>query len=383
MSRPKFQKGSVVERRGRWVVRYYEDRIINGASKRVRVSKTIANAKSKTDALKRAEDILSTAGVNMTRKGAHGSLTVGEFIEKTYLPYLDQRLLMSGELHLEQSTVKGYKDIWKFRVQNTHITKIRLQEVTAGDVQLFFESLSQKLSHQSHLRVKAFLAGVFTRAIVLGALAGANPVNNIKVGGIRETGFKPYAYSLSEIRDMVRNPKLSEEAKAICAMAAFTGLRESELRGLQWGDYDGKTITVNRKVWGRHVGDPKTAESRGAVPVISLLRKILNEYKPSHVTPTDFMFAGKKKGFALNLDNLSRRTLAPILNGNWHGWHAFRRGLATRLYAKGEDAKTVQTILRHADVSTTLAHYVIVDSRDVKSAMRSYDTDVLGAFKGR
>ena len=76
MSRPKFQKGSVVERRGQWVLRYYEDRVVDGASKRVRVSKTIANAKSKTDALKKANDMLSSAGVNMTRKGAHGALTV-------------------------------------------------------------------------------------------------------------------------------------------------------------------------------------------------------------------------------------------------------------------------------------------------------------------
>jgi len=32
----------------------------------------------------------------------------------------------------------------------------------------------------------------------------------------------------------------------------------------------------------------------------------------------------------------------------WHGWHAFRRGLATNLHALGVDDKTIQAILRHS-----------------------------------
>lgn len=32
----------------------------------------------------------------------------------------------------------------------------------------------------------------------------------------------------------------------------------------------------------------------------------------------------------------------------WHGWHAFRRGLATNLYGLGVADKTIQAILRHS-----------------------------------
>jgi integrase len=42
------------------------------------------------------------------------------------------------------------------------------------------------------------------------------------------------------------------------AVAAFTGLSASELRGLRWQDYDGKTISVVQKVWVKHIGQPKT-----------------------------------------------------------------------------------------------------------------------------
>ena len=41
----------------------------------------------------------------------------------------------------------------------------------------------------------------------------------------------------------------------------------------------------------------------------------------------------------------------------WWGWHAFRRGLATNLHRLGVPDKTIQAILRHANISTTLNNY--------------------------
>lgn len=42
----------------------------------------------------------------------------------------------------------------------------------------------------------------------------------------------------------------------------------------------------------------------------------------------------------------------------WHGSHAFRRGLATNLHAIGVDDLTIQRILRHSNVSVTQQCYV-------------------------
>jgi len=42
----------------------------------------------------------------------------------------------------------------------------------------------------------------------------------------------------------------------------------------------------------------------------------------------------------------------------WHGWHAFRRDLATNLHALGMDDKTIQAILRHSNVGLTMNVYV-------------------------
>jgi site-specific recombinase XerD len=53
----------------------------------------------------------------------------------------------------------------------------------------------------------------------------------------------------------------------------------------------------------------------------------------------------------------------------WHGWHAFRRGLATNLNRLGIAGKTIQAILKHADLSTTMNSYVKSVSADTVAAM--------------
>ena len=66
-------------------------------------------------------------------------------------------------------------------------------------------------------------------------------------------------------------------------------------------------------------------------------------------------------GKPLNLDNLVRRVIKPTLAVSkieWHGWHAFRRGLATNLHALRVDDKTIQAILRHSNIGLTQNLYV-------------------------
>jgi len=58
----------------------------------------------------------------------------------------------------------------------------------------------------------------------------------------------------------------------------------------------------------------------------------------------------------------------------WHGWHAFRRGLATNLHRLGVSDKVMQQILRHANVTTTMNIYVKTVSADAANAMRALET---------
>lgn len=48
----------------------------------------------------------------------------------------------------------------------------------------------------------------------------------------------------------------------------------------------------------------------------------------------------------------------------------------TRLFYAGADPKTVQTVLRHAQVAVTMENYVIPDATEVKAAMRKFGKTV-------
>ena len=90
-------------------------------------------------------------------------------------------------------------------------------------------------------------------------------------------GEDTYAYSLEEITRLLAY--LPQPAHTIAAVAAFTGLRRSELAGLLWENYSGDEISVTRSVWEGHVDEPKTRKSKAPVPVINPLRKILDTYR--------------------------------------------------------------------------------------------------------
>ena len=57
----------------------------------------------------------------------------------------------------------------------------------------------------------------------------------------------------------------------------------------------------------------------------------------------------------------------------WHGWHAARRGLGTNLYRLGVPEKTIQAILRHANVSTTNTFYIKSAADDMRAGWQNWN----------
>ena len=66
----------------------------------------------------------------------------------------------------------------------------------------------------------------------------------------------------------------------------------------------------------------------------------------------------------------------------WHGWHAARRGLGTNLYRLGVPEKTIQAILRHANVSTTATYYIKTAAADAQAAMAKLESELIGQSMG-
>jgi integrase len=140
---------------------------------------------------------------------------------------------------------------------------------------------------------------------------------------------------------------------------------------LKWSDFDGETLTVKRKLWKTHIGTPKTLERSKPVYVIQPLQKMLVAYRKEFQPPKDgWIFYGMKHRRPLSLDNLSRRDMPQFINGAWFGWHAFRRGLGSRLNELGVPDAIVQSILRHSQVSTTQAYYIKPTAESTKRGLQ-------------
>lgn len=292
-----------------------------------------------------------------------------DFAEKVFLPACEKR--SAG------GTVKGYRDPWNCHIRE-HVTGIRLRDFRPVHAQALLNKEEGKhgknLAHGTYRHMKVTLSVIFTEARNLGLYAGPNPTTGVRVPKGKRHGRKTPAYSLHEIlahlrlfsgkslvvyskRGCAYHPKVTAaQIAAIIAVTAFAGLREGEVRGLWWEDDRGDILAICRSVWRTTVKDTKVEEDvddPGQVPIIRQLRKLLNAIRPEH--PEGFMFPNRSGG-VLDLDKLAKRVIKPVLEAHglrWHGWHAYRRGLATNLDALGVPIDVIQAILRHSDMRTT------------------------------
>ncbi len=290
---------------------------------------------------------------------------VAVFIEKFYLPRCQREL--------RPSTYKAYSDIFNIHLKN-RLGNTRLRDFRTVHAQRLLRQISG-VGHRSLLHIKSFLSGVFKYAKREGLLDGINPVMDASVPGRPDYNKGP-AYTVGEVEDILF--ALQEPAKAVVAVAAFTGLRSSELRGLRVGDFDGECIHVARSVWRTHVGETKTPASRALVPLIPVLVPVLKQLCAGR-GPHEYIFAGERGG-PLNLANLANRNIKPAMAAKkikWKGWHGFRRGLGSNLYALGVKPVVIQSILRHSDVATTLGYYVVTPTQEAHDAMKQLEDALL------
>ncbi len=386
------QTGHLYQKWGWWYLRYRENVMESGQLVRRQIAKRIAPVDALDARCKRAPKKIQDLAERELRplnQGAYtpeATETLGEFVERVYFPNLESRL--------RASTMKGYKARWESQLK-ARCGHFRLREFRTCDGQKVLAEIARQdgtLLRSTLRHLRSLLSGVFRHAIQQGYMQGPNPIREVGTPGAPE-GQETYAYSLEEVSQMLLY--LPQPAKGLVAVAAFSGLRRSELAGLEWQDYRGGEIFVSRSVWEGHVSEPKTRKSKAPVPVVRPLAQILDAWRAQSGNPTAGVMFPSGKGTPLNLNNVLHREILPALNRcktcgkakddhvpeahvferdaarpMWHGWHAFRRGLATNLHSLGVQDKIIQAILRHSNVAVTQACYIKTVDADSAAAMK-------------
>jgi len=166
---------------------------------------------------------------------------------------------------------------------------------------------------------------------------------------------------------------MGQPESTMTLLVAATGLRFSEVAGLQWQDVDyaNECIHVRRTWIGGKVSEQlKTKQSRSAVPMAGELAQFLREWQKE--TPygnrTDWVFASPKThgrtprvGNMIVADHLRPAAIKAgviLKPGQRFGFHNLRHSLSSLLITgQKSDVRTTQDILRHSSSATTLDLY--------------------------
>jgi integrase len=175
-------------------------------------------------------------------------------------------------------------------------------------------------------------------------------------------------------------PLMEQPYRTMFALDWSSALRAGELLGVRVQDLDLEGGFVNPKVQAddrtRELRELKTPESTQPVTMTKETVAMLRDYLEHHwkPNPLNLVFPSRtnrpmKRAYAVKFG------LWPVLKKlglptRRVGFHSFRGGLGTALANNKVSPRIVQSILRHADLKTTLTYYVHSDPDVQREALQ-------------
>jgi integrase len=231
------------------------------------------------------------------------------------------------------------------------------------------------------------IRGVMLRIYKVGLLherVTKNPVLPVETRST--TNYKPILLTPEQALVVIRLLS-SDLHRTLIITTAATALRASEILALRWDDirWDQARTRVSKR-WANGKDSPtKTESCDGHAPLQPVLAEFLRDWhaRTPYGKGTDFVFPSVKKNGRVPLsaaifvaDHLRTAVIkAGIANtpGQRFGFHNFRHSLAQLMTHKaGVSPKTVQSLLRHSRIQTTLDLYTQEDRDESQAAQGAY-----------
>ncbi len=318
------------------------------------------------------------------------NLTLNDYAEIYFKTYTN---------FLSPTTLKGYKSAYynskPYGVKN-YLGNAKIRKIQARNIQEYVNELCRYLSPKSTKNYIMLLNVIFELAVQDGIIQNeANPMRQ-KIRRPKQEQKELEAYNLEEMQKIL---KLAEEdenpdIKLILNLALLSGIRRGEMAGLKWTDvnFDEGYIYIHETrvvVEGgvEHTKQPKTNAGIRKIYVPQHLINVLKEYKQRYLMNKIKYKEFADRNYVVSKPDGNPFTPQGISNSylrfmrrhqdeiRYLKFHGLRHTYASILIEQGENPKTVQHNLGHADVSLTLQIYShSYESAQIKAAETLNDT---------
>ncbi|KGN00756.1 integrase [Clostridium novyi A str. 4570] len=286
--------------------------------------------------------------------------------------------------NLKPSSFERYDGIYRKYILNSPIGEIKLSELRAKDIQTYYNNLHDNGISSSVINtINGFLYTCLESALKQNYIYQnyCKLVTLPKI--IKDDKFT--VFTLQEQNIFLNNIQ-GHKYETAFILALGTGLRLGELLGLKWSDidFDNNTLSVSRAIKRTTIinkqGErksqiieqlPKTKTSIRTVPIPTNIMEKLKESKQKHsvikkenedlYNNTDYIFSDKL-GNPLDPKRIPRNFKSVLKKAGLKDikFHSLRHTYATRLFEAGVPIKTVQTLMGHSDITTTMNIYTHV-----------------------
>ncbi|MBS5784326.1 MAG: site-specific integrase [Clostridium sp.] len=301
------------------------------------------------------------------------------------VPFMDylQKWLLQSKPTISKTTFKGYRTMLDGRV-NRYFTKldVTVGEVTPQHLQDFYQTIfDEGHTPNTVIHYHAVLRKALQNAVKKDIL-GSNPAD--KVDRPKKNVYQAQFYSAEEIMTLF-DAVLNDPLEICVKLAAYYGLRRSEVLGLKWDaiNLEQKTISIRHKVIEDEVDGKfvavgedvlKTKSSFRTLPLLPSVEKLLLAEKEKQEMYRRLF----KRSYCRDyLDYICLDQTGKLMRPNYvtehFSWllekfglkkirfHDLRHSCASLLLANGISMKQIQIWLGHSTFSTTADIYSHLD----------------------
>ena len=306
--------------------------------------------------------------------------------DKHLLRDISDEWLAAKKTRVGAKTYTNYERHWRMIL--AHFKGAYIEDIRRRELQEFFNALNATKSASTVQEIKICFDGVFQWALSDGYIQ-KNPLSDkrLVITGkpkIDRDAIPPDIY----MRILSQLPTIDKPSdRAFMSIIAYTGARRGEVLALKWEDIDLENRLIHiKQAWAlsadgnnAYLKPPKTKAGVRAIPMldglIDIIKPIREAFVQEHsIEPTGFVTT--KDDGELHTQVSFRRMMERIKKqvelGKYTS-HFFRHTVTSQLGQSNIPIKTIQRMMGHANIETTLNIYSHVNTSDVQTAGEAFE----------